>query len=185
MVLGDSMKLDTVFKAVDNNKELTDEMKDNFKELITVFNSFFPMVDLTNLTKRMETLKVISSSKFVTKDIMEYHPVSNELCFNLEEVMKNYDIRHVLMNALIRIATSHDQTFGFDQNNKLKALNIGYTEILTNFVIGNQSEATLYDDEVIATNLISDIIGPDILFQSYFTNNPNMLVKTLDDKGVK
>ena len=52
MLLGDSMKLDAVLKAVDDNIELTDEMKDNFKELITIFNSFFPMVDLTNLKNR-------------------------------------------------------------------------------------------------------------------------------------
>lgn len=179
------MKIETVFEAIDSNQGLSDDMKDNFKELVTVINRFFPMVDLTNLGNRMKTLRLVSTSKLLTKDVMEYHPVSNELCFNLEEIMKNYDVRHILMNALLRIMTAHDQTFGFDQNDKLKALNLGYTEILTNFVIGNESEATLFDDEVIATNLISDIVGHDVLFQSYFTNNPSMLVKTLVDKGVE
>lgn len=179
------MNLETVLNSIDSNENLTKEIKENFKELVVILNRFFPMVDLTNLNERMKTLKVIKNNKLLTKDIIEYHPMSNELCFNLDEIMKNYDIRHVLMNAILRITTAHDQTFGFDQNNKLVALNIGYSEILTNFIVGNQSEKTLYDDEVIATNLISDIIGHDTLFQAYFTNNSNMLVKTLIDKGVE
>ncbi len=177
------MGLKSVLDAVDNNKSITSDFKDNIKELITILNTFFPMVDLTNLKNRLENIKIVSSSKLVTKDIMDYHPVDNELCFNLEELKKDYDVKHVLMNALIRIATSHDQTFGFDQNDKLKALNMGYTEILTNFVVGNKKDS-LYDDEVIATNLISNIVGPDILFQAYFTNNPNSLVNTLVNNNI-
>ena len=34
------MKIESVFQSVDENQELTEEFKDNFKELITVLNSF-------------------------------------------------------------------------------------------------------------------------------------------------
>ena len=33
----------------------------------------------------------------------------------------------------------------------------------------------LYEDEVIATNLISEIVGNDVMFNAYFTNNPTLI----------
>ena len=155
------------------------------QELIVVFSKFFPNVDLTNLNKRLEDLKVVKLNKLVSNDIIDYNSVDNELLFNKDKIMQDYDLKHVLMHGLLRIITAHDNTFGFDQNNHFIALNIGYTEIVTNFIIGNDSELTLFDDEVIATNLIADIIGHDTLFQAYFTNNSNLLAQTLIDKGVE
>lgn len=184
MNIGDNM-IETVYTSIDSNDNLNINFKDNLKELIVVFNKFFPMVNLNNLNERMKTLKIDKINKLVSKEIIDYNAVDNVLSFSLEEIEKNYDIRHVLMNGLIRIITAHDNTFGFDQNDKFVALNIGYTEILTNFVVGNSSELTLFDDEVIATNLIAEIVGNDTLFQAYFTNNASMIANALIDKGVK
>lgn len=179
------MTIETVFETLKKNNNIDNEFKDLIQELIIIFSKFFPNVDLTNLNSRLDTLKIVKSSKFVSNDIIDYNSTNNELLFNLEEIMKDYDLRHVLMHGLLRIITSHDNTFGFDQNNRFVALNIGYTEIITNFIIGNDSELTIFDDEVIATNLIADVVGHDVLFQAYFTNNSNLLATTLMNKGVE
>ncbi len=179
------MTVEIIFETLKNNQNIDSEFKDLIQELIIIFTKFFPNVDLTNLNNRLGSLKIVKTNKLVSNDVIDYNSISNELSFNLEEIMKDYDLRHILMHGLLRIITAYDNTFGFDQNNKFTALNIGYTEIITNFIIGNDSDLTLFDDEVIATNLIADVIGHDVLFQSYFTNNSNMLASTLVDKGVE
>ena len=177
--------IDTIYASIDSNINLTEEFKENLKELITIFNKFFPMVPLDNLKERIKKLKIEKTNKLMSTNIIDYVPITNTLSFNLEKVMKDYDIRHVLMHGLIRVITAHDNTFGFDKDDNFIALNIGYTEILTNFVIGNNSELTMFDDEVIATNLIAEIIGNDTLFGAYFTNNPNMIAGAIVDKGAE
>lgn len=179
------MTIEVVFETLKKNSNIDNEFKELIQELIIIFTQFFPNVDLTNLNNRLENLKIIKSNKLVSNDIIDYNSVTNELIFNLEEIMKDYDLRHVLMHGLLRIITAHDNTFGFNQNDRFIALNIGYTEIITNFIIGNNSDLTLFDDEVIATNLIADVIGHDVLFQAYFTNNANLVASSLVDKGVE
>lgn len=38
------------------------------------------------------------------------------------------------------ISASNNGSYGFDNDGKLKVLNVGITEILTNFLVGNESE---------------------------------------------
>ena len=44
------------------------------------------------------------------------------------------------MFAILTIITAKDNFYGFDTNGKLKALNIGVTEMITNFLVGNDGE---------------------------------------------
>ena len=167
--------LENVMKAIDDNTTLTDDIKENIKELVIIFNNIFSNVDLRNLEERLRTLKIESSSKFLSKKVFNYTPMTNVLSINLDELNKGYDVKHIMMSALLTIMTSHDNTYGFDRNNKFISFNTGYTEILSNFVVGNESEKMLYEDEVIATNLISEIVGNDVMFNAYFTNNPALI----------
>lgn len=167
--------LENVLKAIEENTALTNDLKEDIKGLVIVFNNIFSNVDLTNLENRLKTLKIESASKFVSKRVFTYTPMTNVLAFNLEELNKGYDMRHVMMSALLNIITAHDNTYGFDFDDKFISLNIGYTEILSNFIVGNESEKVLFEDEVIAANLISEIVGNDNLFTAYFTNNPSLI----------
>ena len=44
------------------------------------------------------------------------------------------------MFAVLTIITAKDNFYGFDTDGKLKALNIGITEMITNFLVGNDGE---------------------------------------------
>ncbi len=175
--------LDEIFKTLEQNKNIDKAVKGDMAELIIIFNKFFPTVNLNNLNERLKDLKIDRTNKFVSKKIVNYYPLTNTLSFNVNEIKKGYDMRHVLMHGLLCIITAHDDTYGFDQNNKLLALNVGYTEILTNFIVGNNQELTLFDDEVIATNMVAALIGNDVLFESYFTNNSAKVVDALVNEG--
>lgn len=176
--------LENVYMAIDSNDTIDNPLKENIKELITIFNKTFPNIDLSNFTKRIKTLKIEKSNKFINKRVVKYNFATNILEFNIDEINKGYDMRHILMHGLLNIISSNDVQSGFNYNDKFIALNAGYTEILTNNLIGNDGEISYLDDEVISTNLIATMIGNDILFETYFNNDTNKLVMALINEGV-
>ena len=94
-------------------------------------------------------------------------------------------MKHILMHGLLNVISSNDVQSGFNYNDKFKALNAGYTEILTNNLVGNDGELSYLDDEVVSTNMIASMIGNDVLFESYFSNDTNKLVQALVNEGVE
>ncbi|MBE6160300.1 MAG: hypothetical protein E7157_04565 [Lactobacillales bacterium] len=179
------IKLEDVFRAIDSNNNIDSEVKENIKELINIFNSTFPNVDLSNFTKRIMDLKIEKSNKFINKRVVKYNFKTNILEFNVDEINKGYDMKHILMHGLLNVISSNDVQTGFNYNDKFKALNAGYTEILTNNLVGNDGELSYLDDEVVSTNLIATMIGNDVLFESYFNNDTNKLVSALINEGVE
>lgn len=179
------IKLEDVFKAIDTNTNIDSEVKENIKELINIFNSTFPNIDLSNFANRIMNLKIEKSNKFINKRVVKYNLNTNILEFNTEEIDKGYDMKHILMHGLLNIISSNDVQSGFNYNDKFKALNAGYTEILTNNLVGNDSDLSYLDEEVISTNLIASMIGNDVLFEAYFGNDTNKLVSALINEGVE
>lgn len=178
------ISLEDTYTAIDSNNTIDSEVKENIKELITVFNKTYPNIDLSNFAKRIKTLKIEKSNKFINKRVVKYNFATNVLEFNTDEINKGYDMKHILMHGLLNIISSNDQQSGFNLNDKFVALNEGYTEILTNNIIGNDGDISYLDDEVISTNLIATMIGNDVLFESYFNNDTNKLVEALINEGV-
>ncbi len=167
--------LENVFKAIEDNNQLDAAFKEDIKALIIIFNKFFPDISLDNFQERIKSLRVERTNKLVSKRVYNYNPVANILSFSLASIQGDYDAKHVLMSSLLCVITAHDNTYGFDKDNKLVSLNVGYTEILSNFLVGNESDIVMFEDEIIETNLISEIIGRDILFEAYFSNNPKLV----------
>jgi hypothetical protein len=179
------MTLENVYKAIDSNSNIDSNVKEDIKELITIFNKTFPNIDLSAFAKRVMDLKIEKSNKFINKRVVKYNHATNVLEFNVDEINKGYDMKHILMHGLLNIISSNDVQSGFNYNDKFKALNAGYTEILTNNLVGNDGELSYLDDEVISTNLIASMIGNDVLFDSYFSNDTNKLVQALVNEGVE
>lgn len=179
------IKIEDVYRAIDSNKNIDISVKENIKELITIFNSTFPNIDLSNFANKIMNLKIEKSNKFINKRVVKYNFNTNILEFNTDEINKGYDMKHILMHGLLNIISSNNIQSGFNYNDKFKALNAGYTEILTNNLVGNDSDISYLDDEVISTNLIASMIGNDVLFESYFNNDTNKLVSALINEGVE
>jgi len=167
MIIGDTM-LEEALKAIDENSSIEVEIKEMIKSLIITFNTFFPTISLDNFVKRIKGLKIEKTNKFVSKKIFDYKPLTNVLSFNVEKIKEEYDMKHVMMSALLNVITAHNNTYGFDYDNKLLTFNTGYTEILSNLLVGNEGDISDYDEEIIATNLIAELIGSDVLFTAYF-----------------
>lgn len=173
--------LENVFNAIEENMQLDLAFKEDIKALITIFNKFFPEISLGNFAERAKTLRIEKINRLVSKRVYNYNPMTNVLSFSLEHMQGDYDAKHVLMSALLCIITANGNSYGFDRDNKLVSLNVGYTEILSNFLVGNESDTVLFEDEIIATNIISEIIGRDLLFEAYFSNNPKLISDAIVD----
>lgn len=176
--------VDQIRETLNKNNNISDEVKNNLFDLVIIFNKTFPNVDLENLNNRLSNLTIASGSKYVYQEVSNYNPTTNVLSLNLEELKKNHDMKHVLMFELLHIITAKDNNVGFDRDHKLIALNTGYTEILTNNLVGNESDIDYHIDEVIATNVIANMIGNDIMFKAYFTNDFDLINNVLENAGL-
>ncbi len=172
------MDLNEIKNSLNSNPNLTDDIKDCLMELISLFNSKFPDVKLTNLNERLKTLKIIRGSRFLIKKSSYYDPIDNEILINLVKIDDSIDCKHVFMRELLNMITAKDNFTGFNKDNAYEALNIGYTEILANYLVGNENESE-YEDEIVATNMIAEVIGNDTLFNAYFNNDETLIMNSV------
>lgn len=177
--------MDTIKKALDMNANLSSAVKSNIFELTNIFHKNFPEIALDNLKNRLTTLEIKKLNRFLNNDISMYSNIDNILYLNNEKLSKEYDAKHVLMYELLNIISSTDTQKGFIRDGKFEALNVGYTEILANYLVGNEGEKTIYQEQAIETNLISILVGNDILKKAYFTNDTDLLIKGLESAGVQ
>lgn len=185
MLIGDSMNMvDDIRTVLDNNANLSPELKDNIFELVVLFNQKFPNVSLEDLKKHLSTLKIEKLNKFLNNDISMYDNRLNILYLNASKLERGYDGKHVLMYELLNMISSNEHQMGFDRDGKFEALNVGYTEILANYLVGNDGDYMFYPDEAISTNLISVMIGADVLARAYFTHDTDLLIESLNKVGV-
>ena len=174
------ISLEDALKAVDSNVNITD-VKEDIKELLTIFNSVYPNVDLSNFAKRIMDLKVEKANKLTNSKPVNYNFNTNVLSFDIDE---NDDIRNLEMHGLINIITSNDIQTGFDYNDRFTALNEGFTQMITNNLVGNHSEKNYFEEEMISTNLVCHMIDVSVLEESYFTNDSRKLASILMNQGV-
>ena len=175
---GDWIMVETIKNTLNENQNVTPEVRENLMELIELFNKKFPDIDLKNLNERLKSLIIRRESMFLVKLPCQYNPHTNEVLINLGR-FEECDSRHWMMHCLLGVITAKDNHYGFNnEDDKLVALNEGYTEILTNYLVGD-IEDSFYFDEVIITNLISKIIGEDVLFDAYFSNDANKVIDAM------
>lgn len=177
--------VEEVEAVLNENPNLTQDLKIHFLELVAIFHKQFPTISLENLKNRLRTLKIEQLNRYISTEVSKYDPVLNTLSINEERLGHEVDAKHILMYELLSIMTAKDNYTGFNFNHQFEALNIGYTEILTNYLVGNETEEFVHSDEIIATNLISISIGNDILLHAFFNNDYMTLTKSLIDAGIE
>lgn len=172
--------LDTLKVTLDANGNITPEVKENIMELITIFAKTFKDIDLSNLNSRLKNLNIKIESKYLVRMPCRYNAFTNEILIN-EEMIQDSDVKHWLMHAILGVITGKDNRYGFTTtDNKMIALCEGYTEILTNLLVGDVDN-NYFTDEIIMTNLISKVIGEDTLFEAYFNNDSEKVLKAMVD----
>lgn len=170
--------LGRIKESLNSNLYLTDDIKENLYELVEIFNNQFPEVDLTNLEEKLKTLQIEKGSKFLVRGLSQYKPLENKILITLSQLDDDTDCKHILMRELLNVMTSKDNFTGFNNDNEYEALNIGYTEMLANLLVGNES-VNEYENEVIAADLMVSLIGEEYVFKAYFNNDVNCIINAL------
>jgi hypothetical protein len=184
-------KLTDIKKALDNNKLLNMGVKDDIYNLISILVDKMPMVNLDNLYIKLKDLNIKDSN--LTDDIMQYRVQDNTIYVDSNKLNNGIDVKHLLMHNLLNVATTVESNnmycCGFsvsnDKNNSfLTGLNKGYTEVLTNYLVGDESIITSYVDEQVAFNLLTKIVPIDVFNQAYFSNNASHILTSLSEKNI-
>lgn len=178
------MNTSLIRESLQSNKNITEDVKNSLFQLVEIFVKNFPDVDLTNLNNRLKTLSIKRESKYLIKIPCKYIPFKNEILIN-KGCLEECDATHWMMHTLLHIITAKDNYSGFNNaDNALIALNEGYTEVLTNFLVGDV-ENNFYTDELIIVNLISKVIGNDVLHNAYFNNDAESVLRAMIEAEVK
>ena len=170
-------------QALQSNPYLSTEIKERLYSVVLKLQSKIKEVDINKLTKSLKTLKLGKLSKFERKGIYYYDVYRNIAYIDANKLEGNYDPDHIFMKVLLEMATSTNTYTGFNSDERLRALNLAYTEILANYVIGNEGTSDL-EEEVFIANLLSHIVGKDTMFNSYFTNDGRSIIKAMLDVEV-
>lgn len=176
------MNLDDVKASLQSNPNLNDEIRIKLFGLVTIFHKKLPKVNLTKLNEKLKTVKISRMSKLERKGVYYYDLFKNEVLFT-SELKENYDIDHLLMKGILEMSTATSSFTGFNSDERLRALNLAYTEILSNYIVGNEGDSDL-EEEMLITNLLSHIIGKDTMFHSYFANDGEPIIKAMQDAEV-
>lgn len=174
--------LEMIKSSLDNNSQLNDEIKNKLFSISLVFHKKFPEINLNRLSEKLLTVKFGKIGRFERRGTYYYDVFKNEILFS-KDLEGNYDIDHLLTKAILEMATSTGKFTGFSSDDRLRALNLAYTEILANYIIGNDGDSDL-EEEMLLTNLLSHIVGKDTMFNSYFTNNGEPIIRAMQDAEV-
>lgn len=169
------VELQEIQASLNSNPSLDNNIKQDIMELVDIFHKTYPNINLANLNERLKTLTIQKGSRFVIKAASTYNPIDNVILLDANKLSNKMDGRHILMRELLHVITAKDNYTGFNQENAYEALNLGYTEILANFLVGNEAECE-YEDEIIATNMLAGVIGDDTLFNAYFNNDASLIM---------
>ena len=174
--------LEEIKVSLQNNPNLDQEIKIKMLGLVNIFHKKLPEIDLSRLNEKLKTVKFSRMSKLERKGVYYYDLFKNEILFT-SDLKYNYDIDHLLMKAILEMSTATNSFTGFNSDERLRALNLAYTEILSNYIVGNEGDSDL-EEEMLVTNLLSHIIGKDAMFHSYFANDGEPIIKAMQDAEV-
>lgn len=160
------------------NVNLDDAIKTKLFELSIIFHNKFPNVRLDRLSEKLKTVKLGRISKFEKRGTYVYDVMNNEILLSPSRLEDDYDLDHIFMKSILEMTTATDSYTGFKSDNKLRAVNAAYTEILANYIVGNEGESDL-EEEVLVTNLLSHIVGKDTMFNAYFSNDGSSILRAM------
>lgn len=119
-------QVDEIVKNLNSNEYLTDDIKQNFLELIIIFNRQFQNVDMTLLTERIKSLKLRPISEYLCSNTFRYDVKENVLFFNEEKLKNEENGKGTMMEALLQVISNRLD----EKNNILAAFNQGMDKMI-------------------------------------------------------
>ena len=111
-----------------------------------------------------------------------FSSIANDKYISYEDIINNI-LSHEIFHVATSLVNNNIQFCGFYQSYKLydigNGINEGYTELLARRYF--DKEKGYYDDEVLITSLVEEIIGSDLMLDAYFKMDLNKLINLLKE----
>ncbi|HHU54771.1 MAG TPA: hypothetical protein GXZ63_03020 [Mollicutes bacterium] len=176
------VKIDDVLQTIDNNQNLSLEIKENFKDLLIIYTHNTNNIDLETINTNIASLKMEVCSKYLIKEPLKYIEQDNTMYINTSEIEKDHDYRFLLMRQLMLMQT-YKNDISKQRNSNFTPIYEGYASIGANLFVGNDSSNNLYEDEIITVNLLGQIVGIESIEELFVNNNSQLLVDNLSRSG--
>ena len=176
------VKIDDVLQTIDNNQNLSLEIKENFKDLLIIYTHNTNNIDLETINTNIASLKMEACSKYLIKEPLKYIEQDNTMYINTSEIEKDHDYRFLLMRQLMLMQT-YKNDISKQRNSNFTPIYEGYASIGANLFVGNDSSNNLYEDEIITVNLLGQIVGIESIEELFVNNNSQLLVDNLSRTG--
>ena len=176
------VKIDDVIQTIDNNQNLSLEIKENFKDLLIIYTHNTNNIDLETINTNIASLKMEACSKYLIKEPLKYIEQDNTMYINTSEIEKDHDYRFLLMRQLMLMQT-YKNDISKQRNSNFTPIYEGYASIGANLFVGNDSSNNLYEDEIITVNLLGQIVGIESIEELFVNNNSQLLVDNLSRSG--
>ncbi|MDD2180799.1 MAG: hypothetical protein PHW32_00265 [Bacilli bacterium] len=176
------VKVDELLNTIDNNQNLSLEIKENIKELINIYTSNTTNIDFETINTNIANLKIEATSKYLVSEPLKYNKTDETIYINTSEIEKEYDFKFLLMRELILMQT-YKNDIGKLRKDQFNPIYEGYASICANTLVGNDSPHNLYEDEIISVNLLSQIVGFESIEELFVNNNSQLLIDNLSKTG--
>ena len=176
------MVIEEVFKTIENNSNLNPKTKTEIKELLIIYASKNPRVDLGTINSNLAKLKIAVGNKYLIKDPLKYVNFDKTIYINTSEPNKDYDYRYLLMRELMLMQTYKNDISKMRQMH-LNPIYEGYASISANNYIGNDGNYNPYEDETIIVNLLGKVVGFESIEELFNNNNQELLMHNLAKTG--
>lgn len=176
------VKLDDLLSTIDDNQNLSSEIKENIKDLIVIYASNTDNIDLETINTNIADLKIEAASKYLINEPLKYINADKTIYINTAETEKDYDCQFLLMRELMLMQT-YKNDIGKLRQDHFGPIYEGYASICANLFVGNDSPHNLYEDETITVNLLSQIVGLESVENLFVNNNSELLIDNLSKTG--
>lgn len=172
-------KIEQLRNSIKSNTNLTEEFKCNLGTLSDTLVTVFPMYDYSNFSNILSKLNIKMNIDIPTytkydKDELTLY-INTEKCFE-----DRIDLQHLFLNELLKISTNK-----YDNNPELNGYDTGLTEVISSTINNDESMKKLNVLENILMSILSKIISPDILLNSYMNNDYSSVILELESIGVE
>lgn len=163
------------------NKSLSSEVMGDVENIVSIILSspIAPYIDTNTIRQNVATLNVKEANN--TLEPIVYNSRENVINVDANKI-DEFDSKFLLTKTLLGLMSnkSKEKLSGLTKVNGLKAIDEGIRDNIAESLVGNESEISMYDDEKIIVRLLGEIYGEDVLLESFFDNNPEMLLDKMN-----
>lgn len=164
--------------CLDNNGFITKEFKLNIGTLTDALVDTFPDYDYSHYEEILNSLKISSDNGI--ESYCDYDRGNNNIKLNLDKMLEDrIDMQHLFLTELLLVGSK-----AIDSNENFKNYNIGMSEAIASTMNNDESMKKLNPVEYHEVSILSKIVNPESLINSFMKQDITDVAMELDSYGI-